>query len=175
MPGDNAHRHQRCARMTVEQRNEHNAHRRKRYHAMTPQKQAAYLAQQKAYRDGCPPEKKEQQLVQWTLAKHICVAEQSTEKTEAIQQKKAIRHKNWTEEQKVKATESKQKSAAKLKARKFEVSTTEPTEKDILTGSGYGQKKREGNIWYDDFMNKKYVVYSAIDERKHKSNRQSFP
>ena len=170
----NAHRHQRCAQMTVEQQNEHNARRHKRYHAMTPEKQAAYLAQQKAYRDGCPPEKKEQQLVQWILAKHKCVAEWSTEKTEAIQQKEAIWHKNWMEEQNVKATESKQKSAAKLKARKFEVSTTEPTEKDILTGSGYGKKKRAGNIWYDDFMNKKYVVYSAIDERKHKSNRQSF-
>ncbi len=84
--------------------------------------------------------------MQWTLVKQKCVAEWSTEKTEAIQQKEAIRHKNWTEEQKAKVTESKQKSAAKLKARKFEVSTTEPTEKDILTGSGYGQKKQAGNI-----------------------------
>ncbi len=76
------------------------------------------------------------------------------------------------EEQVVKDAESKQKSAAKLKASKREAYMTEPTEKDILTGSGYGQQKRAGNIWYNDYMNSKYVAYGAIDERKQKQRTE---
>jgi hypothetical protein len=170
----NACRQQRCAQMTTEQRDDHSKRQCKRYRAMAPEKKVAYLAEQKAYRDGLPCEKREQQRVQRMLAERKRAAERSPGKIEAIRQRKALRQLNLMEEQAAKDAESKQKSAAKLKAGKFDLSapTTKPTERDILTDSGWGagQQGNPGNVWYDGFMSKKIVAYNSIDRQKQRTD-----
>lgn len=104
------------------------------------------------------------------LAERKRAAEWSADQTDTILQRKAVRCKARTVEQVAKDAESTRKSAAKLKASKFDVlaAPTQPTERDILTGSGWGQQGCSSNTCYDNFISKKAVAYNAIDARKQK-------
>lgn len=105
-------------------------------------------------------------LAEWKRA-----AEWSADQTDAILQRKAVRRKARTVEQVAKDAESTRKSATNLKASNFVVlaAPTQPTERDILTGSGWGQQGCSSNTCYDNFMsNKAVLAYNAIDAHKQK-------